>query len=1008
MVFANLHLPPNSSKNMNMNMRFPTLIFILLAVFALSANKNQQFNFSKSLDRREAKWVDSVFQQLTLDERIGQLFVLRAHSDKDAAYEMAVENQVRQFKPGGLCFFQGTPERQAVLTNRYQNASPIPLMISMDAEWGLGMRLKESTISFPKQLMLGALRDNRPIYEMGLEVARQCRRLGVHLNFAPDADINNNAANPVINDRSFGEDRYNVAAKCFQYAKGMQDGGILACAKHFPGHGDTNVDSHFDLPIIAHSTERLDSLELFPFRILSQFGVGSAMVAHLSVPALDSRPNRPTTLSERTVHGLLRKSIGFDGLIFTDAMEMKALAKYFEPGEADVEALRAGNDVILLPGNMAAALDAVKKALEEKTLFQDRFEASVKRVLRAKYRLGLTKPQHVEVENIRRDLNPPSANVLKRQLIRDALTLVRDRPGVVPFPEIEKFRFASLAIGDTSPTVFQKSLGQFAPMKMLNAPSEITPILENILLDSLRGTDVVFVSLHNMRSKAADNFGFTESEINFIQRLNDVSTVVLTVFGNPYSLKFFEKTPVLLEAFNEDPNTQDLAAQALFGAVDLKGSLPVTVSPGAKFGDGLTILNKTHRLGYDLPESVGMNSDSLAKMDALVQTMISTGAAPGCQVLVAKNGKVVWQKSYGFFTYENLVPVTNSSIFDMASVTKVAATTISLMKLAGEKKFNLNTSLSQYLPELKNTNKQFLTGEEMLAHHAGLTAWIPFYEKTVDKNGFPNRHIYHAVSDHDSKIPVAPGMFMENVWVDTIWQTIFISELRSNKSYKYSDLGLILCARALKNISGKSLDVFADENFYRPLGLATTTFNPWKKGLTARCLPTEEDRYFRQQRVQGYVHDMGSAMLGGVAGHAGLFSTANDLAKIFQMLLNRGEYFGKKYLEPEIVGRWTTRFSARPDGPVGRGSTRRGIGFDMKELNPTETQNMSEFAGEHTFGHMGFTGISVWADPEQDLIFIFCSNRTYPTMKNNLLISENYRPRIQSIVYQAIVSKKPN
>ncbi|MEO6758351.1 MAG: glycoside hydrolase family 3 N-terminal domain-containing protein, partial [Saprospiraceae bacterium] len=428
---------------------------LLLCAMLLSANNNHFYHFGQALDQREAAWVDSVFNNLSDDARFGQLFMLRAASDQDSAYEANVEHLIRRYHPGGLCFFQGTPEKQASLTNRYQALSDtLPLLIGMDAEWGLGMRLKESTISFPKQIMLGAIQDNKLIYEFGREMARECRRLGVQVSFSPDADVNNNPDNPVINERSFGEDRNNVAAKCFQYMLGLQDGKVLACAKHFPGHGDTNMDSHLDLPVISYSRARLDSLELFPFRVLAQQGVGSMMVAHLSVPALDSRPNRPTTLSQATIQGVLRHEIGFDGLIFTDAMEMKAVTKYFGPGEADVEALRAGNDMVLLPADLPATMLAIHMALDSGSLDRTQLYTSVKRVLRAKYRLGLTSPQRVEITNIRQDLLTPQALLLKRRLIENALTLVRDVPGQVGFPELATTRFASLALGDTSRTEF--------------------------------------------------------------------------------------------------------------------------------------------------------------------------------------------------------------------------------------------------------------------------------------------------------------------------------------------------------------------------------------------------------------------------------------------------------------------------------------------------------------------------------------------------------------------------
>jgi beta-N-acetylhexosaminidase len=974
-------------------------IFTLLAIalFMMSANYNHQFNFSHDYDSHEAHWVDSVFDNMTLDERLGQLFMLRAHSDKDAAYEQSVADLINQYHPGGLCFFQGTPEKQAELTNYYQSLSDrLPLMISMDAEWGLGMRLKENAISFPKQLMLGAMQDNQPIYEMGLEMARQCRRLGVHVSFSPACDVNNNSSNPVINERSFGEDRYNVAAKSFQYMRGLQDGGVLASAKHFPGHGDTNVDSHLDLPIITHSMEHLDSLELFPFRVLIQHGVASAMVSHLSVPAMDSRKNYPASLSEKVIFDLLRTKMGFEGLIFTDGMEMKGVTKYFSKGEADLEALRAGNDIVLLPESVAAGMAAVKKALNDKTLNQNRIFDSVKRVLRAKYRLGITKPQRVKVENIRKELNTNDAINLKRKLIAKSLTLVRDENALVPFKNIEQNTYATLAMGATTTTTFQKSLANYAPMTHFNMGKILNPSEETFLIDSLKKSQVIFVSLHNMRSKAADNFGLTDAQVNFIRRLCDVSKVVLTVFGNPYSLRYFDAVPTLFDAYNEDENTQDLAAQALFGAIDITGSLPVTASARAKFGDGVQVVNAEHRLGYALPEQLGISSDSLAKMDDIVREMIGIGATPGCQILIAKDNQIIWNKSYGYYTYEQSKSVTNESLYDLASVTKVGATTLSIMHLYDEGKISLGANMSHYVPELKGTNKENITVEEMLTHHSGLIPWIAFYKNTVDKANFPLSKCYKNAANETCCIPVADNLFMEKTYLDSIWTQIFQSELRPNKNYKYSDLNLFLTARAFYNITGNTLDNYTKETFYRSLGMSTMTFNPWKFGLKERCVPTEEDRYFRQQRIQGYVHDMGAGMLGGESGHAGLFSNANDLAKIFQMLLNKGSYFGKSYIRPETVRYFTTRYSK---------STRRGIGFDMKELNNSETKNMSELAGENTFGHMGFTGICAWADPDQNLIFILCSNRTYPSMDNNKFITGDYRPRLQSVVYRALRPK---
>jgi CubicO group peptidase (beta-lactamase class C family) len=496
-----------------------------------------------------------------------------------------------------------------------------------------------------------------------------------------------------------------------------------------------------------------------------------------------------------------------------------------------------------------------------------------------------------------------------------------------------------------------------------------------------------------MRSRAADDYGLLADEIVLLRALARQCTLAVTVFGNPYALRYFNDVPTLLQAYNEDPLTQSVAAQALFGAIDIQGKLPVTASKSIIYGQGITKRFPEKRLAYNLPAAAGFNADTLARMDEIVQEMIRSGAAPGCQILVAKNNIIVWNKAYGFHTYDTSRPVKISDLYDLASVTKVAATTVSAMKLADEKKIDLDAPIGKYIPQTTSTNKGKLTLRTILAHHAQLQPWIPFYQKTL-VNKHPSPHLYHRISDADSEVPVSPGLFLDNNYLDTIWNTLFTSELRNDRGYKYSDLGLYLTARVIENLTRTTLDQYAKTQFYQPLGMRST-FNPWKTGLTDQCPPTEEDRYFRQQRIQGYVHDMGAAMLGGVSGHAGLFSNANDIAKLFQMLLNGGSYAGKQYLDPQTVNEWTIRYEH---------STRRGIGFDMKDINPAATPNMDARAGANTFGHTGFTGICVWADPDKDLIFIFCSNRTYPTMENNKLIDGNYRPRIQNIIYRALTN----
>ena len=979
-------------------------ILALLALFTLNA----AFNTHSAAEEIEAvenaiveqQWVDSIFNLMTLDERIGQLMSIRAHSDKGSEHIAHVENMIKKYHVGGLTFFQGDPVTQARLINQYQKLSKhIPLMIAMDAEWGLGMRMKKTTISFPRQLMLGAIQDNRLLYDMGTEIGQQLRRAGVHLNFAPVMDVNNNAANPVINTRSFGEDRYNVTVKGYMYMQGMKDYGVMASAKHFPGHGDTDVDSHHDLPIITHPQARLDSIELYPFRALAQHGVGSMMVAHLNIPTIDDRPNLPTTLSRKAITDLLRKRIGFDGLIFTDGLEMEGVTKYHKNGEVEAKALAAGNDVLLLPRDLSAAFREIKRFLGEGKIDQDEFDTSVKRVLRAKYRLELTKPQSVEMDGLMADLNNQNALALKRRLIQHSLTLVRNPNNLVPFQQLDSMTIASLAIGSTTKTTFQKRLDSYIAMEHFNEAKKISSERQQRLINKLKNKDVVIVSLHDMSSYASRNFGLTESLKNTIAALEKETKVVLVVFGNPYSLKYFDAVDWLMCAYDEDKMTEDIAAQALFGAFPIQGRLPVTASKKSAFNMGVTT-NSLFRLGYDLPESVGLNSAKLTEIDGLAKEAIEAKATPGCVVLVAKDGKVVFNKAYGYHTYSKKTPMTTTDIFDLASVTKIAAATLSTMKLYDEGKVNIYQPVSKFLPDLQGTNKSGVILGDMMAHRAGLKSWLRFYEQTISdpkgKNPKPLKSFYKSEPTPGFSLPVTEKLYLRDDFADSIRTQIRTSPMRSNTKYVYSDLGFYLIADMVKAVTGEPIDDYLQNTFYKSLGLQTAGYNPWKRFSIQRVPPTENDNYFRAQKVQGYVHDMGAAMLGGVSGHAGLFANSNDLAIIMQMLLNRGYYGGKQYISPKTVFTFTTRH------PI---ESRRGIGFDMKETNETRSMNMSPLASDRTFGHLGFTGICSWVDPEHNLIYLFLSNRTYPSMRNNKLGKLDFRPRIQSVIYEAMGEK---
>lgn len=937
-------------------------------------------------------WVDSIFQTMSMDEKIGQLFMIRAHSNKDTLYEENVAQQIKKYHVGGLCFFQGTPEKQAILTNYYQSLSPkIPLFVSMDAEHGLGMRLAESTISYPRYLALGAIQNNQLIYEAGAAIAKQCRRLGVNINFAPDTDINNNGQNPVIGMRSFGESPKNVIAKAFAFMQGMQDNKVMACMKHFPGHGDTNVDSHYDLPQVWHARERLDTLELVPFRALTQHGIQSAMVAHLNVPSLDNTANLPTTLSRTIVTNLLRKTIGFQGLIFTDAMEMKGVVKYFTAGEAEAKAVMAGNDIILLPENIDLAFAKIKTYIAEGKIDTNQINESVKRILAAKIKLHLdTTSVKVALKDLRADLNAPEAIALKRQLIANALTTVRNEKDLIPVRDMSNI--ATLSIGKGIITPFQNAMSEFGNMKHFSMSKNAPDTVVQKMINLLATRQTVVVSLHDLSSKPKNNFGITQQMVDLATQLGKKTNVILVVFGTPYILRYFDFNDCVLEAYEEDNMYQELAANAIMGASGTNGRLPVTASLKSKSGMGITT-PAIGRLTSDLPESVNMDSEKLSQVDVLCNELIQKGAAPGCVVLVAKNSKIIYQKAFGHHTYEKIRPMRTDDVFDLASVTKVSAATMALMKLQGEGKIDIKQPMSHYLSDLKGSNKASLLLEDIYIHQAGLQAWLKFYEATLDKNKKPSSQYYRPQFTSDFNIPVTANLYLKKGYDEEIYKEIIKTDLRPTREYKYSDLGLILTTKMIKEVTGKTLDEYTKASFYQPLGLKTTGYKPWINIDINRIPPTEEDNYYRMGRVQGYVHDMAAAMLGGVSGHAGLFSNAADLAILYQMVLNGGTYAGKQYLKPEVIQNFTTRHGS---------STRRGIGFDMKELDATKTPTVCSSASEDTYGHTGFTGICVWVDPKVHLIYIFLSNRTYPSMENNKLSTLDYRIKIQQAIYDAM------
>ena len=748
----------------------------LLLLFQFSI-LNSQFTQAQQFDARgllfldpETYWVEQTLSNLTLEQRIAQLMVVRVPLDMNDKQAAEFSNRMNGYGVGGFCFFAGTAERQAPMTRRFQQDAHVPLLICIDGEWGLGMRLKD-TYSFPRNAKFGQLTPDADsiVYRMGEEIGRQCREMGIHINFAPVVDINSNPKNPVIGTRSFGTDRERVAQLGILYALGQQSQGVMAVAKHFPGHGDTDKDSHLELPVINHTREYIDSVDTYPFRRLIEAGVGGVMVAHLQVNALD--PKRPSSLSPAIVSSYLKGELGFDGLVITDGIDMKGITNTYRDGNAELLALIAGNDIILLPPDVPQSIDVIKHAASHNDSIRVLVDYHCRRVLHAKYHYVL-----------------------------------------------------------------------------------------------------------------------------------------------PY------------------------------------------------LDDEIQVPDESHKeVCADIVADLNLNINR--RIDTLVNNAIAAGAMPGCQIVVLHKGRKMIDRTYGHLTYRTEADaVRSSTVYDLASLTKVCATTLAVMKLYEEGLVDLDGKLSRYLPYLRGTDKENITLKQALSHCAGLKAYDNLWQQTADR--------------------------------DSILLLIAQSQLRPDNSYCYSDFGFMLLADMVQRVSGQPLDQYVSTHFYRPMGLSRTTFRPTYNGIsTMQIAPTEIDTL--RGEIWGTVHDPNAYALGGVSGHAGLFSTAGEVAELMQMLLDGGVYHGQRYLKEETVRTFNTRYFASQ-------SNRRALGFDKQLFNPSKNGQVCPEASQNSFGHTGFTGTMLWVDPDYDLVYVFLSNRTYPSSAENKLARLNLRTDIQTLLYKAI------
>lgn len=938
----------------------------------------------------EERWVDSVFNSLTLEQQVGQLMNLRANQpNKD--FDVKIAEYIDKYNIGGVTFFRTDAELLLKQTNEWQSMAQTPLMIAIDGEWGLGMRINDG-LSYPYQMTLGAITNDSLISEMGRQIAEQCVRIGINVNFAPDIDVNNEPNNPVIGFRSFGENPDNVARKGAAYALALQNNGVLPSMKHFPGHGNTKTDSHHALPVIKNSLEEIEKIELTPFKYLIDNGVKGAMVGHLYFPALEPVVNKSSSLSENIVTDLLKNKMNYDGIIFTDGLEMKGAYNGIDPDSVCLQTLMAGNDIMLLPINVENSINIIIDAAKNNELVRNRVEESCKKILRHKYQLGLHDYQAQKVERLNNDLNQNRYYMLKQRLYNEAVTMLENKNDILPIKKNSDKKIAVVTFGNDN--FISNKLNE-------NGIKNTAFLLKNDISEEeikrtvkqLKSYDYIVVNIRNTSSYPSKKYGITASMVSFVDNLNKSNKVIFNLFGSPYALdkfSFNKNVKSVLVGYEDSQMVANAMADILMGKMSPKGKLPVSTKK-YKCGEGLEF--GAFLSPETLPISL-IDNKYTRQIDSLIIDAMNQKAFPGCQVLALKDGKIIYDKNYGKYTYESEQLIHSESIYDIASLTKLFASAFALMKLYDEGKLDLNSTLGDFFPFLNQSDKGEIKLIEFLTHQSGMVAWIPIYKMTCNGN-VPDMQYFREYIDEEHTIRVARNLYISEDFKNTIYDTIMKSELKEKK-YKYSDLGFYFVPEIVESLTNQSFESYLEDNFFEPLNLNHICFKPLNKFDVNNIVPTEDDKYFRNQLIIGDVHDQTAALMGGISGHAGLFSNARDLAVMLQLLLNDGFANGTQFISEETVKYFTS-------APFADNENRRGIGFDKPDLDPeAKYYTPSKQSSLESYGHSGFTGTFAWADPANNLIVIFLSNRVYPTSENNKLSKLNLRTEIHDLFYKAV------
>ena len=967
---------------------------ILIFFCFLNVNSQQPDPLLSSDHLLQKKWVDSIYNSISLKEKIGQLFMPIVFSNSDSVQLKETLDLVKKYKIGGLIFSKGNSDSQIKWSNIFQEHSKIPLLISMDAEWGVAMRL-DDVLPFPWNMTLGAVNDNQLIYDIGKRIGEQCSRLGINMNFAPVLDININPGNPIIGNRSFGESKDLVSEKSIALFKGINSANILTSGKHFPGHGDVSEDSHKKLPIIKSNKKDIYETELLPFKKLIEEGVSSIMIAHLNIPSLQ-KDDLPSSLSKSIVTNLLKNELGFNGLIFTDALNMKGVLNSKNIGNIDLAAFNAGNDILLVSEKIPEGIEAIEKAYVSGIITQYRLEQSVKKILKAKYKSNLNKYKPI------RKLESPLSSVIDTLLVskvfQKAITVLKNEKQILPLKATDKYGYLSLGSG--SGIHFKNKIKLYAHFdEIINYDHK--KIIEKAKINKWKAIIVGWHPNSNSNNPFL-NKKFSKKDIKLLKKVSSKIPIVINVFDNPYCVYDIEKIKNIkgiMISYQNNEIAQKVSANSIFGINKIEGKIPVRAGDNYPFGSGIEISSRKV-LGYSEPAFEGFDISKLNKIDYLANAAIDSLMTPGIQILVSRNGNIIYKKNFGYHTYDKLKKVTDSSIYDTASLTKILATLPLIIQEVSDGKLNLNTNISEMLPDWKSSNKKNISLKEILSHNGRLKPWIPFYKKTLDKNSNPKQRLYDNVFSKSHSLKVTDNLYLKNKFERKIINQIKKSELidiKKLKSYtrknNYSDLTYYILKKYLETSHNTKLELLVEKKIYSQLDLKLTTYNPKFKYSKEFIVPSEVDNYFRHTTLQGDVHDMGAAMLGGVGGHAGIFSNAYEVAVIMQMYLQKGFYNDKRLFSSTTFDLFNTCYYCEL-------GNRHGVGFDKPQIEGVGST--CGCVSKKSFGHSGFTGTYTWADPEKEIVFVFLSNRTFPSMDNSLLVSHNIRTRIQGLIYDAL------